>query len=118
MANWPYSTRRWKGLRRQKLRLNPVCEYCRRAGAAHVDHVQAINNGGAAWSLENLRSACASCHNRKTRYSEQLNTDVPVKGCDPVTGMPLDSKHWWHATAEKNCSQLNAGDRRRTFSQT
>ena len=32
-----------------------------------VDHILALSNGGDAWSLNNLRSYCLSCHSRKTK---------------------------------------------------
>src|SRR5690606_20958650 len=123
MAEWPYSTARWQRLRAAKLRREPTCEYCRQAGrceaAVAVDHRVAIRHGGAAWQWDNLVSACESCHNRKTRYVEQLGTAVPVKGCDPITGLPLDPTHPWHASgAAGNCSGPTVRDRRGTFGRT
>jgi hypothetical protein len=76
-----------------------------------VDHRLAIRDGGAVWDPDNLVACCTECHNRKTRYVEQLGRDVPVKGCDP-NGLPLDPNHWWR---EKNCSERPVTDRRGTF---
>jgi hypothetical protein len=116
MANWPYNTRRWHALRREKLWQSPTCEYCdpRVTLATAVDHRLAIRNGGPAWSWDNLVSTCAPCHNRKSRFVEQLRRAVPVKGCDPMTGLPLDPDHWWQRT-QTNCSELKVRDRRGTF---
>ena len=62
-----YNSRRWQLLRRKKLSDQPVCEYCANELAREVDHFVAIEDGGAKWSWENLRSACSSCHSQKTR---------------------------------------------------
>lgn len=101
MATWPYTTQRWQRLRRLKLQTNPVCETClklyqRIEPATAVDHIVAIKAGGAPYpALNELRSQCASCHNRKTRIVEQLGADLTVKGCD-VNGYPLDPNHPWN----------------------
>jgi 5-methylcytosine-specific restriction enzyme A len=118
MAVWPYTTARWQRLRRAKLRRVPMCEYCapRVTAATDVDHRQAIRDGGDPWAWENLSSACHECHSRKTRYSEQLGMPVPVKGCDPATGLPLDPRHWWAGSA--NCSGLGVADRPCSFKRT
>lgn len=76
-----------------------MCELCLKIGriepAIAVDHVTAINKGGAAYpSLDQLMSLCAACHNQKTRH-EQLGRDYTVKGCD-VFGRPLDPNHPWN----------------------
>src|SRR5690349_15155628 len=102
MAHWPYNTARWKRLRKQKLREQPLCEECfeqtprKFIPATDVDHVKAITDGGEVWDLANLRSLCHACHSRKTRYIEQLHKEhVSVKGCD-ANGRPLDPAHWWN----------------------
>lgn len=100
MASWPYNTAAWKRLRAAKLAREPLCEYCP-AGekikpATQVDHRLAINKGGSPWAWDNLASTCERCHSRKTAYIDRLGKGrVPVKGCDPLTGLPLDRGHWW-----------------------
>ncbi|MDL2286218.1 HNH endonuclease [Desulfococcaceae bacterium OttesenSCG-928-F15] len=92
MAKWPYGTPRWQKLRLQKLRLEPLCEYCppqRRRFATEVDHFHSIVKGGAPFDLENLRSSCKSCHSQKTSRNEELH------GCDE-NGMPRDPNHAWN----------------------
>ena len=101
MACWPYTTRRWQRLRREKLRVNPFCELCLKQGrltvAVVVDHVVAIKAGGEVYpALDGLMSCCTPCHNRKTRVVEQLGQPLKVKwGCD-VRGYPLDPNHPWN----------------------
>jgi 5-methylcytosine-specific restriction endonuclease McrA len=97
-----YNSKAWKNLRKAKLAADPLCEYCppgRLTVATDVDHVKAISAGGDPLSWKNLRSACHTCHSRKTLYIERFGKDrVPVKGCD-ASGRPLDPKHWWNEEA-------------------
>lgn len=100
MAQWPYSTAQWQKLRRLKLQQNTLCEVCIEQGrlevAIAVDHIKAINDGGDPFPpLDQLRSLCVRCHNRKTRIVEQQGKQLTVKGCDEH-GMPLDPKHAWY----------------------
>ncbi len=93
-----YNSAAWKRLRKAKLAASPVCETClpRVTAATEVDHVKAINLGGAPLDWDNLQSLCHECHSRKTYYIERLGRDrVPVKGCD-ASGRPLDPAHWWN----------------------
>lgn len=101
MAVWPYSTAKWQRLRRLKLARDPLCEYCRPSvtAANEVDHRHAISDGGDPWAWANLASTCHQCHSRKTRNVDMLGrTHVPIKGCDPATGLPLDPQHPWRKT--------------------
>jgi 5-methylcytosine-specific restriction protein A len=100
MPGWPYVTARWKRLRLMKLGLEPLCEYCpadRRNVANTVDHAVPIRDGGAIWSLDNLRSCCAGCHSAKTARGVEagaVRTTRPRKGCR-ADGTPLDPAHPW-----------------------
>jgi 5-methylcytosine-specific restriction protein A len=38
--------------------------------ATHVDHIKAIEFGGAEYDQDNLQSMCKPCHERKTRHDE------------------------------------------------
>lgn len=63
-----YQSKRWKGIRRAKLKLNPWCEEpgCT-ALAKVVDHVVAIADGGPDFpELDGTRSYCVAHHNAKT----------------------------------------------------
>ena len=99
-----YNSAAWDRVRKLKLSRTPLCEECTRTGrivtADTVDHVVALKDGGAPFDLENLRSMCATCHNRKTSYVDggfghKRKTRAPLKGCD-VNGMPLDPEHPWN----------------------
>lgn len=93
MANvWPYCTPRWQKLRLEKLRQDPLCEYCppgRPRPATQVDHKRAIRDGGDPWDFNNLASACQRCHSQKTANNETL------KGCH-ADGWPRDPGHDWN----------------------
>jgi len=41
-----YNSSRWQKLRLYYLYSNPICEYCGRAGAAHVHHRKSFIHGG------------------------------------------------------------------------
>ena len=95
-----YNSRAWKWLRTRKLAETPICEVCRVKRAVDVDHIVAINNGGDAIDLANLRSLCHECHSKKTYYVERLGrSKVPNKAVDPKTGLPKDPDHWWNKWA-------------------
>ena len=72
--NRMYASKRWAMFRRHKLFLNPLCELehpgCRGL-ANEVHHKVALEDGGAAYALDNLISTCKPCHSRETRL-EQL----------------------------------------------
>jgi len=104
MARWPYTTQRWRRLRRLKLRERPLCEACLAQGqiepATTVDHRVRITDGGNPFpAVQDLSSLCASCHNSKSR-AEQMGQDYWVKGCD-LFGRPLDPNHPWNREAKK-----------------
>lgn len=65
-----YNTYAWKKLRATKRKMNPLCEHCERYGVAKdaelVDHIDEIEDGGAALDINNLQSLCHQCHNIKT----------------------------------------------------
>jgi hypothetical protein len=91
-----YNTKAWKWLRRVKLTADPLCELCGKP-ATDVDHKASINAGGDRHDMANLQSLCHECHSRKTLYLERMGKDrVPVRGCDPRTGLPLDPEHPWN----------------------
>jgi 5-methylcytosine-specific restriction endonuclease McrA len=65
-----YSTRRWKKIRYEVLRKEPLCRICQSKGittpAVTVDHILSITDGGSFWSYANLQPLCAKCHKIKT----------------------------------------------------
>ena len=65
-----YGSYRWRKLRNQKAKLNPICEHCEEFGVAkpveEVDHVIELEDGGEVWNINNLQSLCKRCHIIKT----------------------------------------------------
>ena len=86
-----YRSAEWRLLRKAALLRDgghcatPGCE----AKASHVDHIVPRKAGGAD-ALPNLRSLCASCHSRVTRFGNAA--PLRAVGCDadgwPVAVMP------------------------------
>jgi 5-methylcytosine-specific restriction protein A len=74
-----YQTKRWRILRRRVLTEQPKClgypegTDCGEL-AVEVDHVVAVEDGGAMWDRSNLVGRCKACHGRKTR--EELDRRV------------------------------------------
>jgi 5-methylcytosine-specific restriction protein A len=60
-----YGSKQWLAVRGQKLRLNPVCEDCRRIFAHHVHHNFPIKTHPALrLELKHLIALCHSCHSK------------------------------------------------------
>ena len=109
MSVWPYTTRRWERVRKQKMMRDPLCEACLTVGeitpAEVVDHRKPITKEGrekrsaaeAFPPLDALASLCASHHNAKT-WAEQRGEDYWRKGCD-IFGRPNDPDHPWNKGA-------------------
>lgn len=106
MSGRIYDSARWKSLRKAKLAAQPLCEECLPGGrvrpAMAVDHVIPVRLGGEPFpALDELRSLCFRCHNRKTSRGVEAGaarTDKPLPGCD-ASGRPTDPAHPWNAPA-------------------
>lgn len=65
-----YSSRRWRSLRDQYIKHNPLCEHCKLSQIYSpgdmVDHISEIEDGGEVWDVDNLQTLCNACHARKT----------------------------------------------------
>lgn len=64
------SSHRWRRVRAQVLREDPLCTSCRGAGrtelATQVDHIVPLHvNVALAFERSNLQGLCTSCHARK-----------------------------------------------------
>jgi 5-methylcytosine-specific restriction endonuclease McrA len=99
-----YDLRIWRDhIRPQKLRQNPLCEYCQERNvvqiASEVDHIDGDPENNLP---ENHRSACKSCHSAKTaRENGSLGREpglVKEKGCNQ-DGLPTDPKHHWNKSS-------------------
>lgn len=65
---WVYKTPRWRGLRRQVLAEQPWCATlgCHEL-SRDVDHVVALQDGGAPFDRGNVQGLCVRHHSKKTR---------------------------------------------------
>lgn len=65
-----YSSGRWKRLRDNFLRSNPLCCMCEQfdivAAAEVADHIIEIKDGGDIWDSNNLQGLCTYHHGVKT----------------------------------------------------
>ncbi len=67
-----YNTPRWRSLRVQVLKSEPLCRHCmaregRPVPATDVDHIIAHKGDiKKFWEKRNLQPLCAACHHRKT----------------------------------------------------
>jgi 5-methylcytosine-specific restriction protein A len=99
--------RRWQKIQAEQLRREPSCRLCRAEGkqtqALEVNHILALADGGSFDDPGNLQSLCRGCHWQKTetenakRAGRKPRRVVRIKGCDPLTGRPLDPNHWWNS---------------------
>lgn len=65
-----YNSKKWRSTRKAYFAENPLCEDCKEkklvvAGEV-VDHIKEINDGGAKYDFENLKTLCHTCHNIKS----------------------------------------------------
>lgn len=91
-----YDLRAWHRVRKEQLSREPLCRHCHARGvitvARHVDHIIAIERGGAWFDADNLQSLCHACHNAKTARDEGHAASMGVD----VNGNPVDPTHHWN----------------------
>jgi len=72
-----YNSRKWRKFSHQLRKDNPLCSMCLDEGkttpSEMVDHIKAINDGGAVWDVSNLMCLCNSHHAKKTGRSKRSN---------------------------------------------
>lgn len=71
-----YASAPWRKLRARKLRIDPLCADCEAKGqiepAVAVDHVlDRRDRPDLELDIDNLRSLCVPCHNRKTALTRR-----------------------------------------------
>ena len=90
-----YKTPRWRSIRRQQLRLQPLCKLCADRGlivAAEVcDHVTPHKGDELLFFNGPFQSLCASCHNGAKQSLERTGR---LRGVDDQ-GNPVDPEHHW-----------------------
>ena len=103
--------RRWQKIQAAQLGREPFCRECAKTGkrvqAEQVDHITPLADGGPFDDPRNLQSLCLDCHTQKTHQENVIRRTgkpprrparrpVRIRGCDPLTGLPLDPNHWWN----------------------
>jgi 5-methylcytosine-specific restriction protein A len=61
-----YNTHRWRLLRLELLKMNPICVSCNKALASEADHIEPVRVGGDFWNPDNIQMLCKSCHSSKS----------------------------------------------------
>jgi 5-methylcytosine-specific restriction protein A len=71
-----YHSNRWRNLRLEKLKENPLCVECAKQGLTTLatvgDHINPVRLGGEFWDKENIQGLCESCHNKKSAKESKL----------------------------------------------
>jgi 5-methylcytosine-specific restriction enzyme A len=66
-------------LMRAGYRMAPACELCQRTENLVIDHIVALSQGGSN-DLDNLRTLCTSCNNKKwlenVKYTTHLRPET------------------------------------------
>jgi len=75
-----YLTNRWRKVRDNVLRIEPLCRECaakdRTRIAKVVDHILSMRDGGHPTHTANLQPLCYPCHNRKT--GREVQARLPI----------------------------------------
>lgn len=92
MTGFPYHSAAWRRLRAQALARDGHRCPCGSTHRLTVDHINPVRtHPHLAWRLDNLRTLCAACDNR--RHGDKRNA-AGIWGCD-ADGRPLDPAHPW-----------------------
>jgi 5-methylcytosine-specific restriction endonuclease McrA len=97
-----YHSPQWPRVRKYVLRRDGYrCVICgadvSASGAARVDHIRRVTDGGAPFDPDNLRTLCVT-HDQQSHREKGTGSKIREErfgGCD-VTGMPLDPRHRWN----------------------
>lgn len=93
-----YHTPQWSRLRKQVLREQPVCASpgCQ-APSVDVDHIVALQDGGAPYDRANLQALCKRHHGQKTKADRMARKQEvqPVTANWIVAGPPCSGKTTW-----------------------
>lgn len=99
MSQWShlYNNRRWRALRADQLRKEPLCRYCKRQGKVTVatvcDHIIPHKGNLQLFWQGPFASLCAECHS-SVKAKEEAGKGIIGSGVD---GMPIDPGHHWNA---------------------
>lgn len=80
-----YKTARWRRLREDQLRANPLCAMClpRVRAATVCDHVKRHNGNEAAFWAGPFQSLCVTCHNgdkQRIEHGGKATVRISVEG--------------------------------------
>ena len=96
-----YRTARWRKLRQQQLRQEPLCRMCREAGrvtaATVCDHVEPHRGDEAKFWGGPFQSLCAAHHDGRKQREERRGYRVG----SGVDGRPVDLGHSWNTRQPK-----------------
>jgi len=90
-----YTTTRWRKLRCEQLKKEPLCEMCKSHGkvivATVVDHEEPHRGDIRKFWKGPFSSLCKHCHDS---HKKRFENGGGVMGCD-AEGFPLDPEHFW-----------------------
>ena len=75
-ADWRswYQLERWRNIRRQQLRREPLCAFCLKRGVAAIatraDHVESHGGDWNRFLTGKLQSLCSHCHESAKRFDD------------------------------------------------
>lgn len=71
-----YNSTRWRRLRIEVLRDNPLCVHCKEKGiiraAIVCDHIDNKLRRSDFWNKNNLQGLCHKCHNKKSQLEKSM----------------------------------------------
>lgn len=79
--------RRWRHVRLKVLKRDRYrCRSCGKPGKLEVDHTVPLQQGGAAFDIENLATRCVGCHRRKTTAENKRPPGPRAAAWDALVG--------------------------------
>jgi 5-methylcytosine-specific restriction endonuclease McrA len=57
-----FNSKAWKGFRKRRLVLNPICERCKAASSVEVHHIIPLAQGGDVFTIPGTMALCKPCH--------------------------------------------------------
>ena len=87
-----YSTERWRKLRAEVLKGNPICSICQAKPADTVDHIHHQRGDPQFYDMSNLRPACRACNSSMARthgMGRGGDAQTPPRGGYFTEGRPL-----------------------------
>lgn len=67
-----YNTQRWRKLRLELLKDNPICQECQKEYSKVADHIKPVRLGGEFWDVGNIQMLCNGCHAKKSARERKM----------------------------------------------